>query len=394
MSMHRFSSFNNPAYRLSIDEASAHAARAGRERSMGRACVPSATTRCRCSQAASTIPPMSPTRIRALRPASPASVVTPSRRSPVPRGNGDYVLQDPSRYPFAFSDQPLLRALNRQLIKAKPEFHKATFLKPLHHSAEFCSVCHKVHLPYELNHYKWLRGQNHYDSFLLSGVSGHRVDSFYYPAAATPNCAHCHMPLVPSADPAARDFAHQGERSVHDHLFGAANTGVPHLLGLAEWSQQARRRLLQQQLARVDIFGLKRDGDIDGELLAPLRPLVAAITDGAILSVGAGGAEPGGRSPPDPGHHRLQRIVAGSHGARWRTRVIGRSGAMDATGAVDPWTYFINSYLLDRHGERIERRNVQDIFVALYDHQIPPGAAATVHYGLALPAETIGPIED
>ena len=26
----------------------------------------------------------------------------------------------------------------------------------------------KVHLPEELNHYKWLRGQNHYDSFLLS----------------------------------------------------------------------------------------------------------------------------------------------------------------------------------------------------------------------------------
>ena len=51
-----------------------------------------------------------------------------------------------------------------------------TFLKPLHRSAEFCGTCHKVHLPAELNGYKWLRGQNHYDSFLLSGVSGHRVD--------------------------------------------------------------------------------------------------------------------------------------------------------------------------------------------------------------------------
>ena len=38
-------------------------------------------------------------------------------------------------------------------------------------------------LPYALNHYKdFVRGQNHYDPFLLSGVSGHGARSFYYPA--------------------------------------------------------------------------------------------------------------------------------------------------------------------------------------------------------------------
>ena len=61
----------------------------------------------------------------------------------------------------------ILRWVNRQLVKAKPEFHKKTFLKPLHKTAEFCGTCHKVHLPAELNHYKWLRGQDHYDAFLL-----------------------------------------------------------------------------------------------------------------------------------------------------------------------------------------------------------------------------------
>ncbi len=61
--------------------------------------------------------------------------------------------------------------VNEQLVKAKPAFHKKTFLKDFHSEAEFCSVCHKVSLPYELNHYKeFLRGQNHYDSYLLSGV--------------------------------------------------------------------------------------------------------------------------------------------------------------------------------------------------------------------------------
>ncbi|MEX0915420.1 MAG: tetratricopeptide repeat protein, partial [Wenzhouxiangellaceae bacterium] len=34
---------------------------------------------------------------------------------------------------------------------------------------------------------------------------------------------------------------------------------------------------------------------------------------------------------------------------------------------------------------RIDRRNPEDIFTPLYNHQIPPGAAATLHYALELP---------
>ncbi|MEO1087811.1 MAG: multiheme c-type cytochrome, partial [Acidobacteriota bacterium] len=104
-----------------------------------------------------------------------------------PRGNSDYTIEEPTHYPFAFSENDTLAWVNRQLVKAKPEFHKKTFLKPLHKTAEYCGACHKVHLPEELNNYKWLRGQNHYDSFLLSGVSGHGVSSFYYPEKAQPN---------------------------------------------------------------------------------------------------------------------------------------------------------------------------------------------------------------
>ena len=41
--------------------------------------------------------------------------------------------------------------------------------------------------------------------------------------------------------------------------------------------------------------------------------------------------------------------------------------------------------MLDRHGNRIDRRNPQDIFTPLYDHQIPPGAANVLHYRVELP---------
>jgi hypothetical protein len=78
--------------------------------------------------------------------------------------------------------------------------------------------------------------------------------------------------------------------------------------------------------------------------------------------------------------------------ARDREAVIGRSGGRAEDGDVDPWSHFVNAFVLDRDGYRIDRRNAQDIFVPLYDHQIPPGAADTVHYRLRVPHDAAGPI--
>ncbi|MGA2258579.1 MAG: tetratricopeptide repeat protein, partial [Thermoguttaceae bacterium] len=73
-------------------------------------------------------------------------------------------------------------------------------------------------------------------------------------------------------------------------------------------------------------------------------------------------------------------------------KTIGRSGALDEHRQVDPWSHFVNVFMLDRDGNRIDRRNPQDIFVPLYDNQIPPGAAQTVHYALDLPTDLPGPV--
>ena len=60
-------------------------------------------------------------------------------------------------------------------------------------------------------------------------------------------------------------------------------------------------------------------------------------------------------------------------------------GASGPDGSVDPYSHFINVYMLDRDGNRIDRRNPQDIFVPLYNKQIPPGAGQVVHFGLEVP---------
>jgi hypothetical protein len=128
-SMHRLSSFNNPAYRFSIEDTRAEILARDGDVRVTRLCavchdqVPLFAGRFddplydpdADAGAAAGITCLGCHAITAINS---------------PRGNGDYSLVDPPRYPFAFSDNPLLRTINRQLIKAKPAFHKHTLLKP------------------------------------------------------------------------------------------------------------------------------------------------------------------------------------------------------------------------------------------------------------------------
>jgi hypothetical protein len=388
-SAHRFSSFNNPFYLASVKETRKVVQQRDGDARGSRWCagchdpVPLLSG---TFDTASLEEPIEPTGQAGIT-CTVCHGITAVNST---KGNGDYLIEEPLQYPFAFSANPFLQYVNRQLVKAKPAFHRRTFLKPVHRSSEFCSACHKVHIPSEVTKYKdFLRGQNHYDGFLLSAASGHGARSFYYPLVAQRACAGCHMPLTPSADFGARMFEGADQLSIHNHLFAAANTALPFLRRDAE-TLRAEQTFLTD-VARVDIFGVKSGGTIDGELNAPLRPRVPALRPGAsylletvvrTLKVG----HPFSQGTADSNEIWLE-VTASSGG-----RVVFRNGALEA-GSVDPNAHFISVYMLDREGRRVDRRNVQDIFVPLYDHQIPPSAAAVVHYGFTVPAGLTAPLD-
>jgi tetratricopeptide (TPR) repeat protein len=389
-SAHHFSSFNNPAYRTSVRET--------RQVSLK---VDGSTQAARwCAGCHDPVPFFSgefddPDYDDVNTQSSQAGITCTTCHGITninnTRGNAAYTIEEPQHYPFAFSDDPLLQWINNALVKAKPEMHKKTFFKPVLKDPKFCSTCHKVGLPVGVTHYKdFVRGQNHYDTYLLSGVSGHGARSFYYPEVAKTNCNDCHMELKASTDFGAKDFDGTGGRKIHDHLFIGANTGLAALLGNPEVAER-HARFLSDKKVRVDIFGLREGGVIEGELSGPLRPEVPAV-------------KPGGRYLADVVVRTLQVGHPFSQGtvdsneiwveliARSGDRVIGRSGGIDPAGSVDPYSHFINVYMLDREGNRIDRRNPQDIFVPLYNKQIPPGAGQVVHFALDVPATERGPI--
>jgi tetratricopeptide (TPR) repeat protein len=417
-SAHHFSSFNNPLYRFSVNETR----RVGLERDHN----PQASRW--CAGCHDTVPFFSgafddPKFDDEKHPTAKAGLTCVTCHAVTnvnsTMGNADYTIEEPEQYPFAYSDNAFLQWVNNQLIKAKPDFHKKAFLKPFHKSAngdkasEFCSTCHKVSIPVELNHYKeFLRGQNHYDPFLLSGVSGHGVRSFYYPPVAKNNCGNCHMPLEPSNDFGSRDFDTSGARKVHSHAFPAANAAIPWLMSLDgsnRYDADAFHKAAKghedflrgtdpegkDKKLRIDLFGIKMGPGIDAELVAPLRPKLPALQPGktylievVIRTINIG-------HPFTQGTSDSNEIWV-DFTARSGDRVIGRSGALsgpDDTGAVDDWAYRVNVLMLDKDGNRINRRNPQDIFTPLYNHQIPPGAGQVVHYRLTVPPDVTQPID-
>jgi tetratricopeptide (TPR) repeat protein len=390
-SVHRFSSFNNPVYRFSVRNTRQQALEKDGHVNASRFCAG-------CHDL---VPLLSgafddPNFDDVNHPTAMAGITCTSCHAITSvdsvRGTSDFTIEEPVHYPFAYSDNAFLQWVNGQLIKAKPDFHRQTFLKPLHETTEFCSTCHKLHLPEELNNYRWLRGQNHYDSFLISGVSGHGVTSFYYPPQAQANCNGCHMPQQPSADFGSRDRDGDGIYTVSNHLFPAANTGIAHILGFDQEVMDAHQAFLKDSV-RVDLMALREGGEIDGPLIGPIRPQVPILRPGqtyllqtVIRNVSVG-------------HHFTQGTTDSNEvwlavEVRHNGELIGQSGALDPNDlSVDPWSHFVNVYLLDRDGNRIERRNPEDIFVSLYNHQLPPGGADLIHYELQVPNGLEGELE-
>ncbi len=335
-------------------------------------------------------------------------------------GQGNFDIEYPPLHDLAASRNPLLRFAHDQLTYIDPEPHREIFLKPFHRdeAAEFCSSCHKVHLDVPVNSYRWTRGFNEYDNWQASGISGQGARSFYYPPASQ-TCSDCHMPLVRSNDPAARNGF------VRSHRFAAANTAIPFVNHDTE-QLQAAQNFLKAGAVSVDVFGIVRaaaatpvksttraDAEPQAastfavgeesmnfgstkalltpaaDVLGPIDKVDAAVHPGDSVRVEVvvrtrkvGHFFPGGTVDAFDVWVELEAVDDGG-------RVIFHSGeaADDGKGPVDPGAHFYRSLLLDEHGNQINKRNAWAARTVAYVHLIPPGAADTIHYRLDIPKD-------
>jgi tetratricopeptide (TPR) repeat protein len=345
-------------------------------------------------------------------------------------GQGDFTIEYPPLHDLAASENPIARRIHDTLVYLAPAPHRNTFIKPFHReqTAEFCSACHKVHLDVPVNGYRWIRGFNDYDNWQASGVSGQGARSFYYPAAPQ-RCADCHMPLVDSTDPAAKNG------KVRSHRFPGANTALP-FVNKDPVQLKVVQDFLRDGQISVDIFGITRSaeapaGGVRGggapgvreqgrgdslelsstfavgeesgafgasrvrattspaEVLAPLDNVPVTVRRGESVRVEVvvrtrkvGHFFPGGTVDAFDVWVELEAIDD-------KGRVLLHSGAAadGGSGPVDPGAHFYRSLQLDERGNPINRRNAWQTRSVAYVRLIPPGAADTVHYRLDVPPD-------
>jgi len=298
-------------------------------------------------------------------------------------GNGNYNIADEQEDPYLFPEaqQGITRLLHDAALKARPEVHKQQMLKPFFRTGEFCATCHKVSVDRRLNDYRWLRGQDEYDNWHDSGVSGNASRTFYLPQYGR-QCRDCHMPLEPAilGDVSARDGL------VRSHRFAAVNTALPFLRGDVDAMRRAESFLRGDKL-RVEIFGLRRESGLVecdvGSKPARVAPGETVSVEVVVRNRGVGHTFPGGTT--DSNEAWLELSVLDGDG-----RVLGRSGAMGRDGHVDAGAHFYRAVLVDADGQLIHQRNVQDVLAPVYVRVIGPGAADVAHYRFAAPASSEG----
>lgn len=354
-------------------------------------------------------------------------------------GVSDFTADYPPMHKYLVSSSPAMKQMHNFLTRLAPEPHKKTFLRPFHRdeTAKFCSSCHKVHLDKSVNAYRYINGQNDYDAWQGSGVSGFGAGSFYYPSdektgqPAFKKCADCHMPKVASAD------AGNKGGFVKSHRFPAANTALPTIYG-HKGQMEATTKFMKDGALSIDVFGILREaegkvgkkeegggkrtpnvgsrgakpevpkaitmsGDVNAtDIVAANVPIKETVISAPLNRGGKGVAFRRGESPVVEVVVRTKKLghafPAGTIDAFdcWveleakdeKGKVFFHSGKLQwPDGPVDEGAERYRTVVVDAKAKKIDKRNVWAIRSVAYTKIIPPGAADAVHYRLKIPKD-------
>ena len=228
--------------------------------------------------------------------------------------------------------------------------HGARLRPALMSQALFCAACHKVGLGTDVTAgERWLRGQNDYDAWHISAVSGNGAGSVYRPEAAK-TCQDCHMPL----EAAVQGDAGAKNGMVRSHRFLGANTALPHLRGDAE----QERRTMENLRGRASLALLWS---------GPAR------VDALMRARGVGHRLPGGTM--DSNEVWLEVTAFDAAG-----KVIGVSGARGRDGALDRDAHLVRAQPVDERGAPLAKRDPQHQRGMAFDAALTPSDPQVVRY--------------
>lgn len=297
------------------------------------------------------------------------------------RGNADYVVRAPRRYLFETAGAPVGRLVSSFLIRAYPEYHRASLEKRLFKTPEYCAACHKQFVDQLINNFGWVQLQNQYDNW--------RKSKWNHPGdpRATIECRECHMPLTDGPEPASGDGADYNRRpddgKHRSHRFLGANQYMPALLKLSGGEEQVRlvERWLKGEFAVPEIESKWSDGPaVRMDLQAPesVRRGDQVALEAVISSRKVGHDYPTG--PLDLIQSWIEVEVRDEAG-----RVVFSSGRPDEKGMIPPGTFLFKAEPVDRYGNLIDRHNLWEMVGVRYRRSLFPGYSDVARYTFSCP---------
>ena len=299
------------------------------------------------------------------------------------KGNANFVVGQPRRYLFELREGRAARTVRDFLIRAYPWQHTADLSKRLFKTPEYCAACHKQFIDQEVNNVGWVQLQNQYDNWRMSRWN-HPGDP-----ARTIECRECHMPLVPSRDPAAGDTLDYNRRAAdgrhRSHRFLGANQAMPLLLKLPGADEQVR--LTERWLRGEHPIPEIADKWTTGPAVAIELDSPAEVTAGEPATVRAvvtsnkvGHDYPTG--PLDIIQSWVEVQVTDPGG-----RVVHASGRRDERHFIEPGTFMFKAEPVDQYGNLIDRHNLWEMVGVRYRRALFPGFSDSAEYTFACPGD-------
>ncbi|MBI3910321.1 MAG: hypothetical protein HY320_05235 [Armatimonadetes bacterium] len=270
------------------------------------------------------------------------------------------------------------------LIRAYPREHVASLSKVMFKKPEYCAACHKQFVDEEVNKVGWVQLQNQFDNWKASKWAHHREDP-----RRTTECRECHMPLVPSHDPAAGD-AYDYNRSPNDgkhrsHRFVAANQLMPGLLELPGADEQVRltEQWLKGEFPIPEIEDKWRKAGVPAvsiQLIAPptAQPSQPVHLRCVITSNKVGHDFPTG--PLDIIQAWVEVVVKDEQG-----KVVYKTGTVDKEGFIKPGSFIFKAEPVDQSGNLIDRHNLWEMVGVRNRRALFPGFSDTAEFSFLCP---------
>lgn len=285
------------------------------------------------------------------------------------KGNANYVIEPHQPYLFERAEHPLKKELGKFLIRSRPGVHKASLMKALYRKSEFCSTCHQFFNDETINGRGFFRLQNTFEEWRLSPYGNRDSAEFQ-------RCQDCHMPLVPSTDPAAKPYDENGRKvyKIRDHRFLGANTARPFLDG-DQAMLAATQEFLKKDIVRIDVR-------------APRRIVTGEAT---WIQVLVHNDKVGHRFPTgttDMHDVWIELIATTDEG-----RVLLHSGALDDKGHLDESALRFTSRAVDVNGNWLYRRDMWNLANFEFTNLIFPKTYNMAQYQVSVPTVKSGTLE-